>query len=810
MNRNFFDSWNVIFDSNNKPLLGKIEFYEPKTTTLKTVYDVDGEELLNPIYVNGRPSTQIMLGEGSYDVKFFEYIGHGDMENDDEFSNWFNYKTEYIVDNSIYNDVTTDVPTVYTIEALQNLANMEDGAVVEVMGYFTNDDCPARYFVWHAEGSRDADGGIIFGSNKTNVGYWEMKIPGSYIDVRWFGDIPSNVTSDTTSNMSQRTKAANAANNYNKDLYFPSTGHTNARSYYTFDGSNTVSVAKDIYCDNKVFFIVKTGTTSTLITCHEFHKCDKFLFTSVNQSTPIGGYKLVANWINSSWFDSTKAEAEGARVGYIIDQLNSDLDFKDTKIKFERDGLNKDNVRFDNCIFVDCYKNISRPTIFANMEFKEEWLSDDISRANISVTKCKLSLDNFYTADTYILFKNKQNDHNYGDLGEQELNNPDVYSGGTLENCFGSVNIKSISGVYELHNASVTLNNLNANVGLNMVDSWITIPTASTVKGMSLRRGSIVGDSILYVNEDCYLTDTAISCEISCSGTLTTLENCDVNKKVTGKYTKVYNCRISAPIHTLPINDVFQFEVVGNNFLVANGYHYVGDDTKTVDSEHTQKVKGIWTNNTAMYNTKHWILIRHFGMSYSGHDYLYMNNANPYFDRMNENRSTLFYGVLIRIDSDHTEKSRMRESIPMITINLADSVVHMYNFKVYGFTIGLYLAPNRVHPWTSQEFSAIDGRYTPNAVLIDNIRYQLPSTMYSSDEFFNYEFKNHNFSLETDINHKYLLGTNVGFTLNDNLDVYDHSLSTWKQDYEGLPMARMYISFKVDQNSSNLVVPEEG
>lgn len=44
-----------------------------------------------------------------------------------------------------------------------------------------------------------------------------------------------------------------------------------------FDGSNTVSVQKDIILDNGVRFVVKKNTSGTLVACHEMKACDNML-----------------------------------------------------------------------------------------------------------------------------------------------------------------------------------------------------------------------------------------------------------------------------------------------------------------------------------------------------------------------------------------------------------------------------------------------------------------------------------------------------------------------------------------------------
>lgn len=723
MKRNFFDSWNVIFDSHNKPLLGKLEFYEVETTSLKTIYDVDGNELLNPIYVNGRPDTQIMLGEGDYSVKFFEYIGHGDMRNDEEYSNWHDYKTIILRDDSTSADVMLDVNSVVTINDLKNLKNMQDGDVVQVIGYFTKEDCPARLYVWHSENGRDDDGGVIIKSNETTVGYWEMKIPGSYIDVRWYGDIPSNFASASSSNLSQRTKAAAAANYYKKDLYFPSYGKGNALGFYMFSGSNTVAVTKDIICDNGVRFVVKTGTTGTKVQCHELYKCDKYLFISQSASVAIGGYTLEANWIRTSWLNSGDTTASGARVGYVIDYLNSDLDFENTKIKFERDGLNKDNVAFRHCEFVDCYKNIDRPTIFDDMEIKQSWFADsfDITRCSFSKT-CNVRLDNFDDADTYVKVKNKQGLHDYGDLNEGTLNNATIYLGtasdpAILENFSGEISfLASSSGYIEMHNASVKINNLNDKKNLNLVDCWITLPATSECKSLSIRRGSIMGTGTFTVKENCYLNDVSVDVPMQAQGTTTVVENSELNKAFACFEGKFYNNKIYDIVNTVAKNYTISFEMIGNTFMQNGAYHkiagYVNTDGEGGVPIYTV-VNGRWEHNKALFDTHHWIVVdrEYLVRGDSFHNYYYMNNSEPFIKKSNNKVWEVLGG-----NCNYTTRENCTNTESMVLLNTKVGEV------------SLAVGKTNANPFVFHRFSLMGGHAIGSVELLWDYQYGFAET----------------------------------------------------------------------------------
>jgi len=350
--RNYTDTWAVIFDDNAKPLLGKIGFYEADTTELKNIYSTDGVTTLqNPIYCNKVTTHQIMLGDGDYTVRYWRYIGSGNMESDQNEDSWFLYKTELIKADQSSSGGGDNGLVLETIADLKDFEGMIDGQVVTVLGYYEKDDCPTREYIWHESGLYSDDGGICIKSNTQNTGAWIMKIPGTYIDVRWYGDLPDDTSDGATSNLGQRTKAAVAANNYSKDLYFPAFTKGVSNGYYMFNGSNTVSVRQNIICDDRTRFVIKEGTTGTVVSCSKLYKEGRYLFIA-EQGRQIGEYKLYADWINTSWLKSV-AVAEGARQGYVVDELLNPLSFSNTKIKLE---TSPNGCVFNNCEFVEANK----------------------------------------------------------------------------------------------------------------------------------------------------------------------------------------------------------------------------------------------------------------------------------------------------------------------------------------------------------------------------------------------------------------------------------------------------------------------
>lgn len=634
--QNFTDVWGVILDDNGKPLVGKIGFYEPNTTTLKNIFGTDEViPLDNPVYCNGITTNQVLLDEGDYTARYWRYIGNGNMESDNNEGSWLLYKTELIKDGSVVKTDFVGNGIVETIDELKELTGMEDGDICLVHGYYVKDDCPARYFVWHEGGTYNDDGGVCIKSNSQNTGAWIMKIPGTYIDVRWFGDIPSNAWNGTSSNLGQRAKAASAANKYSKDLYFPSYKNGTQNGFYVFNGSNTVSVNQNIICDDAVRFVVKYGTTGTVVSCSEFIKDGRYLFVS-EYGKQIGGYELHADWIKTSWLNSNTINTlNWARQGFIVDEMQSPLLLQNVKLKVEQSPMS--GTTLDNCEMLECNKKITNNITIQNMEIDTDWFADNYDYSLLQISGCRILLQNCKDANTYIALKNKQAESDYGDLGEQNIN-AQVRAGGTIENCYGTITVIS-HGNFEIHNASLTCNGFDNSDSLNLVDTWLTFASDVTLSSIQLRRGSLNGtpNGIRLIG-DSLIQNADIECAINSLGANLTLDTCNIRGYITATNVNLLNNQIYREINQIDVGGIINVNCIGNMFhTYSNGAityparHYIHSTTAE------GIVKGIWANNGSSYDTIHWIRLDRTNLKDADydHEYSYMNNSEPYLKKWN-------------------------------------------------------------------------------------------------------------------------------------------------------------------------------
>ena len=703
--RNFVDPWQNILGPTGRLLVGRLTFLEPDTSgNLKEIYDVDGQPLENPVYTSiyGLPKHQVLLGDSDYKIQFEAYVGNGNMENDENATNWMLYKTVVSKNGSLsVDDGSVSIRTIATMDQLKAMGGMEDGDVIELIGYnAAGDSGMSRLYIWDASSTSTDDGGAIISSSTTSVGRWKLVVPGTYVDVRWFGDIPDKTArtqATTTSNVGQRVKAATFANNVHKDLYFPA-------GFYYFAGANTVSVDKNIILDKMVRFCVKEGTTGTLVKAEEIQGNTDWLFIREYGADHIGGYNIQADWIDTSWYFSDKSAASGAKFGYTIERnLRSPLVFTNTTVRVLT--LQPGNATYDSCL-IESNEKIDRGT-FRNMDINTSWFVDNWQDGNMHFENCTVKLANCRSADEYIRVKNLLADYTYGDCGEQQLHNATIHGGGVIENCYGSVTVTGTGGI-ELHNASLTITGLTSNNSINAVDSWLTIPSNTVMQNIQFRRGALQGNVTIQVLQNSFFENVDIYTAINCLGTDTTFSRCDIWGYIQGTNITINDNRIHNQIDQRDTNGIINVNCVGNMFYFTSlgipAQHYVHATTPDT------VVKGIWIGNGSTYDTAHWIRLDRTNLKVqdNDHQYTYAKNAEPYLMKWSGRNRPLKFA---KYGGYWTSPQRgvgiyATTTIPFIFMNYRDRLIYAVPRQLYwkAFSVGRgflarsgHLESNNIH-----------------------------------------------------------------------------------------------------------------
>ena len=63
---------------------------------------------------------------------------------------------------------------------------------VDVVGYWTNDDCEKRTYIWDATCTAQPDAGYVIQSNSTEVGRWILLYDGEYLPSTYYGVYPGH------------------------------------------------------------------------------------------------------------------------------------------------------------------------------------------------------------------------------------------------------------------------------------------------------------------------------------------------------------------------------------------------------------------------------------------------------------------------------------------------------------------------------------------------------------------------------------------------------------------------------------------
>lgn len=173
----------------------KVEILDPVSTNYIDVYCYNSVNdtytiVENPIYLDndGRPSQTYFVKQFAY-LRLYDYLGDfTDPRTDDDSNNWSFVRDWY---NSIDLDTGTgENLDVYGLYGLMD-ADVSLGSV-DVVGYWTNDDCEKRTYVWDSQCVAEADAGYVVASNSTEVGRWILKFDGEYLPSTYYGVYPGH------------------------------------------------------------------------------------------------------------------------------------------------------------------------------------------------------------------------------------------------------------------------------------------------------------------------------------------------------------------------------------------------------------------------------------------------------------------------------------------------------------------------------------------------------------------------------------------------------------------------------------------
>lgn len=343
---------------------GKIEVLDPVSTNLIDVYTYNATDdsytiVNNPIYLNGegRSEHTYFVKQLAY-LRLYKYLGDfSDPRTDDESANW-----QFVRDwfNSI--ELNTSNGSNLDVYGLYGLMDADTSlGTVDVVGYWTDDDCEKRTYIWDKTCTAQPDAGYVVQSNSTEEGRWILKFDGEYLPSTYYGVYPGH------------------EENVNALLTYPSVVGSNelitapgvyfVRGDYT--GSSVALVTeKKLLIDNESSFTRSSITSSNEITVIG-GKTNHFI-------TDLYGVKVA----HSSWYKSLQGFLDSGAKELIFDQSNN----------FTQSSVMTKNTALHNVHLVN------------NTDMYAGWIG--FGSYTLTLDRCTVDDHLFYPSTSRIFFKN--------------------------------------------------------------------------------------------------------------------------------------------------------------------------------------------------------------------------------------------------------------------------------------------------------------------------------------------------------------------------------------------------------------------
>lgn len=384
MRVSFTDQWQVLFDGNGKPLIGRVKFMSADASQFKAVYyeDNNGNEVLapNPCYTlqDGRLEHQIFLGYGAYTCIVERFIGT-DVSNMTDYSDDPNYWTEIkrfkAFGGKAPSSSSTNLDSGF-VDSIADLRLVDPSvhSIISVAGYYSKEDgIEPRTYVWEAESEDSEDYGSTIVSSLsgyTNSGVWKLcETP--IVCATTFGVFPDRTSTITPSDLSTK---ATALANYAANSSIVNAVHFSRGAYLFAEGTRLNFTKKVIAGDSnyankylKMGMFVEDGQEPAGTVEIAFIgglELTQEAYLCYNPDDDYVTFSFGAGTIRTSWLQTTSKHID-ASVSYeglevILDRSTQNAfcggnkTFKDWHfVGRERSAYNyvPDNVTFKECTF---------------------------------------------------------------------------------------------------------------------------------------------------------------------------------------------------------------------------------------------------------------------------------------------------------------------------------------------------------------------------------------------------------------------------------------------------------------------------
>jgi len=668
-----FDALPTFLDSNGKPIVGRLTFFEANGTTYKPIYaDQEYTTLLsNPLLTDmgGKPSHQVFLKNGIYRVVVEKFIGDGiaDMNaymyegyeaNSIGTTSHWQFEKEFVIDSGNLESSSISTYELLTVRYISDLRQVDFAThpVVQVLDYDENvKNIAPRTYIWVDGNGRPEDFGVTIISNRSNTGRWVL--------------CESSIMESTTFGISTYTDPGvlasrlNGLATYSQDNY----GKANVIYFqpgtYTLLNGSQVRFAKPIVCNgNLKFVLADADNESAKVT---FDKGLSYTGTSELNGKNVE-LKIREATVKTSWYryDANSSSYDGSDGWYntvimnvddghtrafekchvIIDTdiNNAALSFEDCLVTLNAD-IKKANTEFVNCTF-DCAEGVIAAAVTINgvVDIYPQMFASDLSYEDITIDEDVRYYLEDWGADAYVSFKQQQGDTNIGSLNGKTLTSePELADDTHISNFSGKVKCKGVEvfisnwdGYIETNGTSILhIDNSTVSVRNNSVGSMYLDGVNLSVKDNGLLT---VSDS--FTAENCMIDAklkfntsgaTFVNCNITKdidSSTVTAIgfSRCSINADVDCKDITAEYCTINGVITETASNSL-DFNISHCTFGTTGLHHIEGSSGSSV------KCNGTWAHNLSLRTDKHFIEVdrTHLDSDESEHSYVYEDNNGP-------------------------------------------------------------------------------------------------------------------------------------------------------------------------------------
>lgn len=631
---------------------GKIEVLDPVSTNFIKVYTYNAEDdsytvVNNPIYLNGegRSKHTYFVKQLAY-LRLYNYLGNfSDPRTDDDSADW-----QFVRDwfNSIELESSTGSNLdVYGLYGLMN-ADVSLGTV-DVVGYWTDDDCEKRTYVWDETCTAQPDAGYVVQSNSTEVGRWILKYDGEYLPSTYYGVYPGH------------------EENVNALLTYPSVVGSNelitAPGIYFVRGNYTASsvalvTTKKLLIDNDSSFTRASITASNI----------KVIGDATNHYiTDLYGVKVA----HSSWYKSLQGFLDSGASELIFDQATNFTQApvltKNTTLRnvhlvndtssycayfgFSTYLLTLDNCKVDNHLF---YPSTSR-IYFQNMLVTDRYFYNP-STKNMDISR--INADNIYLCnfDSPAIYLKWQYQKGYTDIDMEGRSVYDIDFAPSLtglHNCsFNSLTLNDSSKSVILDNCTGTLRSANS-ANLNIYNSRLILDTNLALASggiLHISDSTITGSGDIQAGSDFALLiehstlEPYITCPVVTSADVQTYDIIVKSSTITGdievKKLEMYNSKAGTIKIYGSAGNAIGNVTLENNVIDDFGFNSVANFEDTVNN-------CIFVNTRIVNNTFNNSFTCPFYVGDLSYEFISRTGAHSFYYNGNKGNCPVDYAQLV-------------------------------------------------------------------------------------------------------------------------------------------------------------------